>query len=319
MGALTDDGLFLTRPRRRGIPATRRHKLFDVSDQPHAARTSLPRNGSTTTSSVPRPHALGTGAGGPHVAGVHSPYDMPTGQIPRVEEAATESFEAAHRGTDSGDTDAMSSSDTPTTGRTTPAETYTRATIPPATSPPDTTARHSRYEHWGEHRRGTLDLGLLVLRLLLGGTMLYHGLQKLAGWFGGPGLDATREQLLHGGWKHAQTSAALLSAGEVGGGALVVLGLATPLGAGAILAVMIDAWFLKQQQHPGFQYPEVELETVLAVLAAALVLTGPGKWALDRGRGWATRPMWGSLLVLVLAIAAAIGAWWYLHGGNPFH
>lgn len=173
-----------------------------------------------------------------------------------------------------------------------------------------------------ETRRGTLDLGLLVLRLTIGGAFLYHGLQKLAGWFHGPGLDGTKAMMETGGWDHPSLATALVVAGEVGGGALLVLGLATPLAAGAVLATILDAWLWKQGMIPGFQFNNgvktgVEYETILAGAAVAILLTGPGRLSLDRGRGWSTRPAYGSFLVLVLAVAAAIGTWWFLHGGNP--
>lgn len=36
-----------------------------------------------------------------------------------------------------------------------------------------------------------VDAGLLLLRVLVGGTFSLHGFQKLFGWFGGGGLEAT--------------------------------------------------------------------------------------------------------------------------------
>ncbi|WP_280271545.1 DoxX family protein [Nocardia wallacei] len=194
------------------------------------------------------------------------------------------------------------------------APTYAFATIPPA---PAATAENGRKRR-RDTRRGTQDLGLLGLRLVIGLTFLYHGTQKLAGWFHGPGLDGTRQMLEQGGWKHIELSTAMLTISEVGGGALVVLGLATPLAAGALFASIADAWLWKQGMAPGFQYKTTELEAILAGLAAVLVLTGPGRLSFDRNRGWSTRPAWGSFVVLVLAIAAAIGGWLVLHGGNPF-
>ncbi|WP_280467939.1 DoxX family protein [Nocardia cyriacigeorgica] len=271
--------------------------------------------------------------------GVGSPYDSPTGefpavgeerpkmtkQIPRTDEelgldpevdAAPGSGAAAAKGATPAADDAGADAKS-----TDPDATYAYASIPPAAAPPTgaTAARVRRRN--GDHRRGTLDLGLFLLRLVVGGTFLYHGMQKLAGWFDGPGIDGTRQMMEKGGWDHPSLSAAMLIAGEVGGGILLILGLATPLAAGAVLAVILDAWAWKQGMHPDFQYTQgtgaVELETILAGTAAVIILTGPGRWALDRSRGWATRPAWGSFVVLLLAIAAAAGAWWYLHGGNP--
>jgi putative oxidoreductase len=115
-------------------------------------------------------------------------------------------------------------------------------------------------------------------------------------------------------------STVLVIAGELGGGVLLVLGLATPLAAGAVLAVILDAWAWKQGMLPGFQYKVatgVELETILAGTAAVIILTGPGRLSFDRNRGWAIRPSFGSFVVLILAVAAAVGTWIWLHGGNP--
>ncbi|NEW46605.1 DoxX family protein [Nocardia cyriacigeorgica] len=263
--------------------------------------------------------------------GVGSPYDSPTGEFPAVGDERPKMTKQIPRtdeelGLDP-DVDAPGSGaatakgSDPDAKSSDPDATYAYASIPPAAAPPAGAATNRVRRRNGENRRGTLDLGLFLLRLVVGGTFLYHGMQKLAGWFDGPGIDGTREMMEKGGWDHPSLSAAMLIAGEVGGGILLILGLATPLAAGAVLAVILDAWALKQGMHRDFQYTmgpgAVELETILAGTAAVIILTGPGRWALDRNRGWATRPAWGSFVVLLLAIAAAAGAWWYLHGGNP--
>ncbi|QCQ91848.1 DoxX family protein [Rhodococcus sp. SGAir0479] len=181
--------------------------------------------------------------------------------------------------------------------------------VPPAAAPAET-----------DSRRGTLDVGLLILRLAVGGTLLAHGLQKLTGWWNGPGLDGYRDQLVDAGFDHARVLATAGAVAEVAGGALLILGLLTPFAAAAVLAVMINAWCLKQSAVPGLEYfaPDgIEYETLLAAAAAALVLTGPGRIALDGRRRWATRPHVGSAVVLVAGIAVGVCVWIFLNGANP--
>ena len=48
-------------------------------------------------------------------------------------------------------------------------------------------------------RRGTQDLGLLLLRLGVGALLIAHGLQKAFGWWGGPGLDGFGDSLTDDG------------------------------------------------------------------------------------------------------------------------
>ncbi|MEU1427689.1 DoxX family protein [Nocardia sp. NPDC005746] len=198
-----------------------------------------------------------------------------------------------------------------------PSPTYSFASIPAApAAPPENNGRRRR-----DDRRGTLDLGLLLLRLVIGGTFIYHGLQKAFGWFHGPGFDGIKTSMEGGGWKHVDLAAPMLIAGELGGGVLVVIGLATPLAAGALLAVILDAWMWKQGMVPGFQYSaktnSVEIDSILVGLTTALILTGPGRYSIDRNRAWSTRPFLGSLAAFVAAVATAILVYIYLHGGNP--
>ncbi len=284
-----------------------------TAHQPYSDRvTDKPNESSEPT--PPRTQPVVSGQAAP------SPYDSPTGEIPVVKSGVGENVPRTEDelGLDP-EVPGVGERTEPIANR--PAEEPTEPVTPAyafASIPPAPAAGEGGLRRRGDYRRGTLDLGLLALRLVVGLTFLYHGLQKLAGWFHGPGLDQTRAMLEQGGWKHGELSTAMLSVAEVGGGALIVLGLATPLAAGAVLASITDAWLWKQGMAPGFQYKPVELESILAGLAATLILTGPGRLAFDRNRGWATRPMWGSVTALVLALIAATVSWIYLHGGNPF-
>ncbi|MEU2000273.1 DoxX family protein [Rhodococcus sp. NPDC019627] len=168
--------------------------------------------------------------------------------------------------------------------------------------------------------RGTLDLGLLALRLAVGGTALVHGLQKLTGIWNGPGLDGFEEMLANSGFQQAKLLAILGAVGEVAGGALLILGLVTPLAAASVLAVMINAWAFRQTAEPGLEYfapAGTEYETLLGVCAGVIILTGPGRISLDGRRGWATRPFIGSFVALILGVAAGVCTWIFLNGANP--
>ncbi|WP_329603933.1 DoxX family protein [Nocardia seriolae] len=267
-----------------------------------------------TTPAMPRP------AGAP----VRSPFDSPTEQIatpvgvqtteklPRTDEELGLDPEVP--------LDSQVKNAIPGAANTTtePSPTYSFASIPPAPTPSAGNGGRSRRR---DDRRGTLDLGLLLLRLVIGGTFVYHGLQKATGWFHGPGLDGIKTAMENGGWQHVDIAAPMLIAGELGGGVLVALGLATPLASGALLAVILDAWMWKQGMVPGFQYSakgnSVELESILVGLTTVLILTGPGRLSLDRNRGWSSRPFLGSLAAFVAAVVTAILVYVYLHGGNP--
>ena len=75
---------------------------------------------------------------------------------------------------------------------------------------------------WGE------NAGLLALRAGVGGVLIAHGVQKLFGWLGGHGLDATGAAFERMGFQPGRQSALAAGLGEAGGGALIALGLATP-------------------------------------------------------------------------------------------
>ncbi|NEA41533.1 DoxX family membrane protein, partial [Streptomyces sp. SID11385] len=63
-----------------------------------------------------------------------------------------------------------------------------------------------------------LDLGLLALRLGTGGVLAAHGAQKLFGWFGGGGLDATGQAFESMGYAPGKLNALAAGLGEAGGG-----------------------------------------------------------------------------------------------------
>jgi putative oxidoreductase len=157
---------------------------------------------------------------------------------------------------------------------------------------------------------GGTDIGLLLLRLGIGGVVFAHGAQKVFGLWGGTGIAGFATNLEGLGYQQATTLSWLTGVTELVAGAFLVLGLLTPLAAAAVLAIMINAVLLKLGNGFFVTGPKgsdaIELSLVLGLGAACLVLTGPGRIALDNGRAWHRRPASWGVLALVIGVAAAV-------------
>ncbi len=149
-----------------------------------------------------------------------------------------------------------------------------------------------------------MGFGRLVLRLVVGVLMIGHGLQKLAGLFGGHGLQGTGEFFDSLGLRPGRQAAMAAGAAEVGGGALLTLGLATPLAAASLGAVVLTGGRTVHAQH-GLWATEGGYEYNVVLLASLfeLAYSGPGLMSLD-GRLISERK---GLLWATLASAAAVG------------
>ncbi|HEX2125785.1 MAG TPA: DoxX family protein [Thermoleophilaceae bacterium] len=119
--------------------------------------------------------------------------------------------------------------------------------------------------------------------MTIGGTFFVHGTQKLFGWFGGYGPDGTGQFFESLGLRLGRQNAMAAGATETGGGILVALGLATPLAAAGLSAVMITA-LRTAVWNEGFK-PATGEHEMLAVGALALTETGPGAPSLDSALG----------------------------------
>ncbi|MFJ3960740.1 DoxX family membrane protein [Streptomyces sp. NPDC090036] len=125
------------------------------------------------------------------------------------------------------------------------------------------------------------DTGLLLLRLVLGLTMAAHGSQKLFGWFGGGGISGTGQFFTASGYPAGDAMAVLAGLTETLGGLGLALGLLTPLAGAAIVGTLINA--IAVHGADAFFAPKgIEYELLLTAGAAALALTGPGRYAVDR-------------------------------------
>ena len=136
--------------------------------------------------------------------------------------------------------------------------------------------------------------------------MAAHGVQKLFGWFGGHGLADTRGWLDTMGFKPARLHAAVVGLAEFGGGALLVLGLLTPLGAAAVAGVMFVAIATVHWRNGFFNTGGgFEFNLLIAATAIALAITGPGEISIDHLAGWTLAGVvWGLAALGTAAVAA---------------
>jgi putative oxidoreductase len=140
-----------------------------------------------------------------------------------------------------------------------------------------------------------MDFGLLVLRLTVGLTLAAHGVQKLFGWFGGPGPDAADKGLAMLGFHPGRRHALLAGWVETGGGLLLALGFLTPVAAAVVFSVMFVA-AVSAHVKKGFFINRggYEYTLVLGLAGLTLAFTGPGALSLDAEVGYsAGGVLWG--------------------------
>ncbi len=152
-----------------------------------------------------------------------------------------------------------------------------------------------------------MDTGRLLLRATIGPIFVGHGTQKLFGWFGGHGLDATAASFEQMGMRPGRRHALGAGAAETAGGVLIALGALTPVAAALVTGVMVTAIRKVHARNGiwitggGFEY-----NAVLIAALAALVEQGPGRPSLDALALPRTR---GPALALASVAAGAAGSY----------
>ncbi len=160
-----------------------------------------------------------------------------------------------------------------------------------------------------------MALGILLLRLVLGLTLVAHGAQKLFGAFGGRGLKGTDGSFEKLGFRFPVPMALLAGLGEFGGGAFFAAGLLTTFAALALAVVMTIAVITVNLKN-GFWVGKNGYEYNLLIWAGAVAVatTGPGRFSLDRvfgfdqsfcGPGWGAGVVVGGALIAFLTLALA--------------
>jgi putative oxidoreductase len=127
----------------------------------------------------------------------------------------------------------------------------------------------------------SFDVGLAALRAAVGVVMIAHGVNHI--WRGGriAGTGRWFESLgMRPGRLHAWTA----SLTELGAGALLLLGLLTPLAAAGVIGTMTVAWVTNHARNGFFIFrPGEGYEYVMTLTLAGVALggTGAGRLSLD--------------------------------------
>jgi putative oxidoreductase len=152
-----------------------------------------------------------------------------------------------------------------------------------------------------------MEIGLLLIRLVVGLLLAGHGAQKLFGWFGGHGLNGTGGFMETLGLRPGTFHAAAAGMAEFGGGVLLALGLVTPLAAALVGATMVVA-IVTVHWSKGIWSTNggYELPLTYAAVAIGLAFNGAGRWSLDHAIGWNLHGLgWGLAATAVALIGAA--------------
>ena len=151
------------------------------------------------------------------------------------------------------------------------------------------------------------DVGLLILRLVLGLTLAAHGFNK---FFGGGRIPGTARWFESIGMKPGRFHATVAASTETAAGLGLAAGLLTPIPAAGFVSLMLVAAWTVHRPNGFFIVKEGwEYNLVLALSAVAVATLGAGRLSLDWlifGHNWMDG--WAGLLIsLGLGVAGAIG------------
>ena len=127
-----------------------------------------------------------------------------------------------------------------------------------------------------------INIAALLLRVILGITMIAHGYNHI--WGGGK-ITGTAGWFESMGLKPGPLHAWLASLTELGAGVMLIAGFLNPLGAAGVVGVMVVALIINHFKNGFFIFrPGEGYEYVLNLTIAALALgaLGPGAWSADK-------------------------------------
>ena len=176
------------------------------------------------------------------------------------------------------------------------------------------------YHRYG--RRGTIDFGLLFIRIALSAYLIIAGAKTFFELGDSQGLSGLEGDFANYAWDTALSIA--VPTMQLIAGVFLLLGLITPLAAMLGLVVTgFSAVHELAQAGAGldvFSWPDsVWLSLVLFVIAVGLQFTGPGFISLDFKRSWARRPLGTSWVFVLIGVAILVALWFFGAGVNPLN
>ena len=148
----------------------------------------------------------------------------------------------------------------------------------------------------------SISIALLIMRVTLGGVIAAHGLNK---FFGGGKIAGTAYWFDSIGVRPGKINALMAATTEVGVGALLIIGLLTPLACAGLVSLMIVAIVTVHWKNGFFVFNAGQgIEYCLMIAAMGIVLggLGAGRFSIDHvAKIWTFRPSIG------LAVAAGLG------------
>jgi len=135
--------------------------------------------------------------------------------------------------------------------------------------------------------RGLSCLSYPMIRFFAGLFLVPHGAQKLFGWFGGGGLDATAQGFANGlGLEPGMLFAVLVGATEFFGGLLIAVGFLTRPAAVAATTLLAVAVFKVHMPNGFFNMNGgYEYAMLWGFITLAVAFRGGGALSVDRAIG----------------------------------
>lgn len=170
-------------------------------------------------------------------------------------------------------------------------------------------------------RRGTLDFGLLILRVFFACYLVLTAIGLFFNLGGSGGLNQLKSD--YAPYAYADTLTIGVPVLLLAAGVFLLVGLLTPVAA-AVATIGSSFLFLNAMNSSDaispFAWGEgAWLGLILVGISLALQFTGPGVMSFDTARGWATRPLVSSWIFVILGLAGGAALWWFGAGVNPFN